>query len=91
MKDKRNGLRIDPHKLIWICMLVGLACVALQILLNTFTDIPPLYSGAPIIVAYGAIASALVIKSKLTISQYTEMHREITMTGAAMTHLIDLS
>ena len=75
MKDKRNGLKIDPHKLIWICMLVGLGCVAIQLLINSFTSIPPLYSGAAIIVAYGVVAAAIIIKSRLTIYQYTEMHR----------------
>ena len=89
MKNKRNGINIDSGKLIWICMLVGLACIAIQFLITSFTDISPIYSGIAILVAYGAAAAAIIIQSKLTIYQYAEMHREITMTGAAMTNLID--
>ena len=89
MKNKRNGINIDSGKLIWICMLVGLACIAIQFLITSFTDISPVYSGIAVFAAYGAAAAAIIIQSKLTIYQYAEMHREITMTGAAMTNLID--
>lgn len=91
MKNKRNGLKIDPDMLIWICMIVGFVSIAIQFLLSSFTKIPPLYTGLGVIVAYGVAAVAIIIKSRLTIYQYTEMHREITMTGAAMTHLIEQS
>ncbi len=91
MKNKRNGIKIEPDMLIWICSIVGIVCIALQLLLSSFTKIPPLYSGIVIAVAYGVAAVAIIIKSRLTVYQYTEMHREITMTGAAMTHLIEQS
>lgn len=91
MKNKRKGLNIDPDVLIWICMIVGLVCLGLQLLLSEFTELPPLYSGIAIIMAYSAAAVAIIIKSRITIHQYTEMHREITMNGAAMTDLIEQS
>ena len=88
-KTKRNGTQLDPGKLIWICMIVGFACITIQFLVTLFTNTPPIYSGIAILVAYGAVAAALVIKSKLTIYQYTDMYRDITMSGAAMTHLVE--
>lgn len=91
MKNKRKGLNIDPDVLIWICMIVGLVCLTIQLLLSEFTKLPPLYSGIAIIAAYAAAAVAIIIKSRLTIHQYTEMHREITMNGAAMADLIEQS
>lgn len=91
MKNKRKGLNIDPDVLIWICMIVGLVCLTIQLLLSEFTQLPPLYSGIAIIAAYAAAAVAIIIKSRLTIHQYTEMHREITMNGAAMADLIEQS
>lgn len=72
-------------------MIVGLVCLAIQLLLSEFTSIPPLYSGIAIVAAYLAAAVAIIIKSHLTIHQYTEMHREITMNGAAMADLIEQS
>ena len=89
MKNKRNSSRIDPEVLIWLCMLVGAVCLAIQLLLSTMTKIPPLYSGIAILVAYAAGAAAIIIKARITIHQYTEMHHEITMNGAAMTDLIE--
>lgn len=91
MKNKRNGLKIDPNVLIWLCMIVGLCCLVIQLLLSEFTKIPPLYSGLAILAAYLASAVAIIIKSRLTLRQYTEMHREITMNGAAMTDLVEQS
>lgn len=91
MKNKRNGLKIDPTVLIWLCMIVGLCCLVIQLLLSEFTKIPPLYSGLAILAAYLASAVAIIIKSRLTLRQYTEMHREITMNGAAMTDLVEQS
>ena len=91
MKNKRNGLKIDPNVLIWICMIVGLCCLVIQLLLSEFTSIPPLYSGIAILATYAAAAGAIIIKSRLTLRQYTEMHREITMNGAAMTDLVEQS
>lgn len=91
MKNKRKGLNIDPDVLIWICMIVGLVCLAIQLLLSEFTSLPPLYSGLAIVAAYIAAAVAIIIQSRLTIHQYTEMHREITMNSAAMADLIEQS
>ena len=91
MKNKKSGIRLDPDVLIRICMLVGLFGLTIQLLLSAFTDIPPLYSGIAVIVIYVAAAIAIIIKSHLTVYQYTEMHREVTMNGAAMTDLIEQS
>ena len=91
MKNKKNGIRLDPDVLIRICMLVGLCGLTIQLLLSVFTDIPPLYSGIAVIAIYVAAAIAIIIKSHLTVYQYTEMHREVTMNGAAMTDLIEQS
>lgn len=91
MKNKKSGIKIEPDMLIWICSIVGIVCIALQLLLASFTKIPPLYSGIGIAVAYGVASVAIIIKSRITVYQYTEMHREITMTGAAMTHLVEQS
>ena len=91
MKNKRKGFMIDPDVLIWLCMIVGLVCLVLQLLLSTFTDISPLYSGLAILAAYAAAAVAIIIKSRITVYQYTEMHKRVTMNGAAMTDLIEQS
>ena len=91
MKNKKNGIRLDPDVLIRICMLVGLCGLTIQLLLSVFTDIPPPYSGIAVIAIYVAAAIAIIIKSHLTVYQYTEMHREVTMNGAAMTDLIEQS
>ena len=89
MKNKRNGLKIDPDVLIWLCMIVGLCGLVIQFLLSEFTKLSPLYTGISILAAYSAAAVAIIIKSRLTIRQYTEMFREITMNGAAMTDLVE--
>lgn len=91
MKNKKNGLKIDPNVLIWLCMIVGLCCLVIQFLLSEFTKIPLLYSSLAILATYTAAAVAIIIKSRLTLRQYTEMHREITMNGAAMTDLVEQS
>ena len=91
MKNKRKSFKLDPDLLIWICMIVGLACLTIQLLLSSFSKLPPLYTGIAVIVVYAAAATAVIIKSRLTIYQYTGMHREITMNGAAMTDLIEQS
>ena len=76
MKNKRNGLKIDPDVLIWLCMIVGLCGLVIQFLLSEFTKLSPLYTGISILAAYSAAAVAIIIKSRLTIRQYTEMFRE---------------
>ena len=67
MKNKKNGIRLDPDVLIRICMLVGLCGLTIQLLLSVFTDIPPLYSGIAVIAIYVAAAIAIIIKSHLTV------------------------
>ena len=88
---KRNSIKIDPDLLILLSVIAGFVCVALQLLLSSFTKIPPLYSGIAVAAVYVILAVALVIESRITISQYTAMRREITMNGAAMTDLIEQS
>ena len=93
MKSKKikNYLKIDPDMLIWLCVIAGAACITIQFLLSSFTNIPPIYSGIATAAFYAILAVAIVIQSRLTISQYTSMHREITMNGAAMTDMIEQS
>ena len=90
MKNKRKGFQLEPEMLIWICLLTGVICLALQLLLS-ISAVPPLYSGLTLLAVFIAASAAILIKCRLTLHQYTEMRNEVTLNGAAMTDLIEQS
>ena len=76
MKNKRNGLKIDPNVLIWLCMIVGLCCLVIQLLLSEFTsDYSSLLLGVNIGGTGTLIAS---LASLITFREYTSHNPEKT-------------
>ena len=89
MKNNHNRGSIEPQALIWLAIVAGISALAVQLAIDSLTDINPLYSGLAIIALYIAAATAVIITYRSTLRQYSHMHGKILKNGEVMTSLIE--
>ncbi len=91
MKNTNSKNSLDPIALIWIAIATGFCTVALGLSIAIFTPLSPIYWVPLLAVVYAAASAALMIKYRMTLHGYSEMHGRITKNGQVMTALIEQS
>lgn len=88
VKSRHAPKAADPETMIWLSLLAGILAIIAYMLISATTKLQGYYIGIIIALVYAAAAVVIIIKSKLTVSQYTELQNKILKDGSIMTSLL---
>lgn len=78
----------DPETMLWISALSGAVALILYLMVSSISPISDIYAGIVIAVCYAIAQTAIIIRGKLTASQYTELQNRLLKDGSIMTSLL---